>query len=344
MSSLPEREDESENKRRRLDDADTAAAAPGEEKGDGAVESEDHPPDADTYYQPHPASSEQLNRLLAMDMNALSLNEREQAYNDVHGTTQPVQENEEFLSQKMKDLDESLAKIKQKAAYKEAETFFPGSVFNPALRLMFLRAKRFNAREAAKGIVSHFDTKRNLFGQQKLGKRITQEDLNKETMECARRGAFQLLPQRDKSGRFVFLVLYKLHSQGEASALAVCRYAWYMMMTSLEDELFQRNGMVLLCWMHGANLSMSLEDLRAWRLGASLHSALPLYVASVHHCGEGDGVHPAIDFLLKISSSYVRVRFKCHLGKLAAMYRRPTIPNKCDANYAGGRFTGRELQ
>ena len=79
-----------------------------------------------------------------------------------------------------------------------------------AFRLMFLRSDWFDVAKAAKRLVTFFDSKLKLFGEEKLVKRITYEDLDKDDRESLSTGSSQVLPSTDRSGRGIVFLTYKL--------------------------------------------------------------------------------------------------------------------------------------
>ena len=88
-----------------------------------------------------------------------------------------------------------------------AETINPQFVNDPAFRLKFLRAERYDPKLAVARVARYFDLKLKLFGESKLCKDITYEDLDREDIEGLKQGFLQILPQRDAAGRAILLVL-----------------------------------------------------------------------------------------------------------------------------------------
>ena len=68
-------------------------------------------------------------------------------------------------------------------------------------------------KNAADQILSFFASKHQLFGEEKLTKEITIEDLNEEDIACQQRGALQLAG-RDQSGRQLFVFYARLFGRG----------------------------------------------------------------------------------------------------------------------------------
>jgi hypothetical protein len=79
----------------------------------------------------------------------------------------------------------------------------PDYVRNRNFRLMFLRSDQFDVKRAALRLARHFQVKLDLFGEAKLAEDITQDDLDKVTMEALYSGFVQLLPTRNRAGRAI---------------------------------------------------------------------------------------------------------------------------------------------
>jgi hypothetical protein len=103
-----------------------------------------------------------------------------------------------------------LDSIKQGTVYEEAEQIDSSYARNRDLRLMFIRADRYNPLLAAERMVRWFELKKNLFGLEKLCKTITLDDFNEDDMECMNSGYMQLPPFRDMTGRVIAVGMMKL--------------------------------------------------------------------------------------------------------------------------------------
>jgi hypothetical protein len=150
-----------------------------------------------------PLPQEDADALLAKEMAAMSVQEREQALNDIHGVSDVIHEEPSFVRAKMEEMEMELSKLtnKGKEAYMQAEAQNKECVTCEKFRLKFLRAEMFDARLAAGRMVGFFDEKKKLFGPDKLTKEIKLWDLDKDDQKFLERGIGQILPQRDRAGR-----------------------------------------------------------------------------------------------------------------------------------------------
>ena len=143
--------------------------------------------------------------LLCKELNEMSIIEREQVYEEIHGVDEEIRETPEMMATALMDMEVQISKIKQKPAYEMALQMDPNYVNDGNLRIMFLRSDYWNPNKAAQKLVQHFEYKLDLWGRDKLCKSITLEDLDDETTRTINSGGMQILPQRDKSGRPVIV-------------------------------------------------------------------------------------------------------------------------------------------
>jgi hypothetical protein len=140
---------------------------------------------------------------LAEELNKLSLVERQDILFDIHGVSDnAVDETPELVSRTSKKMDDFLKSLKTEA-YDLAEAQSPEYLTSKPFRLMFLRAERFDAQNAAQRMIRFLEHKLELFGPTKLCKEITLDDLTPDDMECLENGHMQLMPVRDRSDRAV---------------------------------------------------------------------------------------------------------------------------------------------
>jgi len=115
----------------------------------------------------------------------------------------------DICNEKMKDLEAEISKVRLKSAYERAMFLSPKYVQDPAFLRMFLRADLYDSAKAAKRLVNYFENKLLLFGEEKLVKKITLQDLDQDDVDEIGTGSFVFLPQKDRSGRAVCFVSQK---------------------------------------------------------------------------------------------------------------------------------------
>ena len=116
-----------------------------------------------------PSSMENLpENTLAQDMAQLSVQERNDVFEEIHGVDGVVEESPEFVEDKLARMKEEIQKIVHREAYNKAVLLAPTRVHSQQFCLMFLRSTKFDAKAAAAKIVAHFDFKSKLFGAEKV--------------------------------------------------------------------------------------------------------------------------------------------------------------------------------
>ena len=144
--------------------------------------------------------------LRAKELNQLSTQEREQVLFELHGVSDVLEEDPEFVDCKLTEFDEEINRISgPHTAYERASLMSPDYVDNVDFRLKFLRGDRFDVEVAAKRFVAYFDQKLELFGPEKLTSDITLTDLDGTDLACLKSGFMQPLPTRDASGRMTLV-------------------------------------------------------------------------------------------------------------------------------------------
>ena len=142
---------------------------------------------------------------LVKEMNELSVAERNKLYEEVHGVAQPPDESPDFVAQAITEFDDALQKFpkSRKKALDRALFLKPSLAFDTNFKLLFLRGDYFNTSKAVTKMVKHFDLKLKLFGEEKLVKDITLDDLPEEDVQeyFVNCGISIILPRRDPNGR-----------------------------------------------------------------------------------------------------------------------------------------------
>ena len=140
--------------------------------------------------------------ILANELNRLSVLEREQVYEDVHGVSETVKETPLLISEKIEELGHELATISYKPAFDAACQQSKEFVSNQYLQ--FLRADQFHAKNAARRMVDFYQTKMDLFGEAKLARPIALSDMDKDDMATVKSGCIQGTIQEEGSSIFFY--------------------------------------------------------------------------------------------------------------------------------------------
>lgn len=156
-----------------------------------------------TTKHPNVAENSDIDIQLAQEMNALSVQERERVLDDVHGVAQLHEETPEFIAMSIEEMDlhiSCMPKSKRKA-YDRALFFKPTIQHDLKFKLMFLRTDDYDGKKAATRMLKYFQNKLELFGEGKLVKDITLDDISDEDLNVFDNGCLLVLPYKDQVGR-----------------------------------------------------------------------------------------------------------------------------------------------
>ena len=142
----------------------------------------------------------------------LSLKDRNDIQEEIHGVKclAPL-ETTEFLERSIAELDAELQTIilssLNAAALLLAKSLGRESYANDAeFKLRFLRCELFDVPAAALRLCEYLNQVRSLFGDVALQRELQlQKDFTREEIREFRKGYFQLLPFRDRSGRRIII-------------------------------------------------------------------------------------------------------------------------------------------
>jgi len=193
-----------------------AATDPGEASGRGNMFSSaplhnipEHTALAKLQQPPPVDSNPETEALFAAELAKLSMQERDEMLQDIHGVSDVQQENPAYIQRCFEDMENAISKIPapDKMAYTQARDLDESYVKNDDFMLMFLRALSFNVKAAAARMVAFFQLKLELFGPSKLAKEILYDDLDTDDIECLESGYAQILSGRDRAGRVILVVM-----------------------------------------------------------------------------------------------------------------------------------------
>ena len=249
--------------------------------------------------------------IIANTLNNLSMMEREQVYEEIHGVDKDFEETPEMVASKLSEMELQLQKIIKKPAYDQALQASSDYVQDDDLRLSFLRADYFNPSKAAKRFVFFFEKKLQLFGPACLGRPITQQDLNVDDQAALNAGHLQLLPTRDRAGRVVFCDLQNLFKPAKTGLNQIRAYI-YMILSAVEDEETQKRGLVVILY-HMGKINTNLDQ-DVMQEGSISDQWLPIRFSAIHECLD----HPMMKVISKIIAMTTgpdfRARFRVHEG------------------------------
>ena len=140
---------------------------------------------------------------IAKELNELSVQERERVLEEVHGVADEFHETDEFLDTKITEFDHAVADLSYVKRKELDRAFFlkPSIQKDTKFKIMFLRADEYDPIKAAERMAKFFTHKLSLFGEDKLVKDITLEDLEDVDIKYLESCSNLVLHQKDRAGR-----------------------------------------------------------------------------------------------------------------------------------------------
>eukprot|EP00339_Tiarina_fusa_P009765 CAMPEP_0117014084 /NCGR_PEP_ID=MMETSP0472-20121206/11499_1 /TAXON_ID=693140 ORGANISM="Tiarina fusus, Strain LIS" /NCGR_SAMPLE_ID=MMETSP0472 /ASSEMBLY_ACC=CAM_ASM_000603 /LENGTH=456 /DNA_ID=CAMNT_0004717569 /DNA_START=74 /DNA_END=1444 /DNA_ORIENTATION=- len=285
---------------------------------------------------------------LAKEMNNLTVQERERVFDDIHGVAEVHEESPEFVESCLEAMDlalNTLAKIKRKGLDR-ALFFKPSIETDKKFKLMFLRADIYDAKKAARRMAKYFDEKLRLFGEEKLVKRITLDDLSEEDLSRLNLVGCVVLPHSDQTGRPIWFFDIARFDFDNLKSMNRC--FWYQAMTTLEDEIAQLKGICDVAYCPGDLLAMPVSIQKMSQLmkeAGGIMDGLPCRITTFQICYNDPRVRYLVTNIGKVFGNQVRLRARAHFGSdLEMQYSLMTFGIVCHYLFRSAEGDGkREL-
>ncbi|CAJ1955763.1 unnamed protein product [Cylindrotheca closterium] len=258
--------------------------------------------------------------MLASELNKLSLEERAEAFDDIHCVGEELKETPGMIQKALADFEEMVKKDRN-AAYEIAMTQNRAYVEDPSFRLKFLRANMHDVGKSVRQMMNSLQHKAKYFGNDKVAREITLDDLNEEDKNLLLSGFYHVQEERDRTGRAI------LHWFGgmlgrikPENLIRVAYFVWISIL--LPDPVVQTKGLVTVYHnasrtgkefvMPGMNFIMTVSNATA---------SFPVRFSSMHYCLQTTEANLALNnsFLGPIVNTlplYSKVRSRFHVGSI----------------------------
>eukprot|EP00934_Nitzschia_sp_Nitz4_P004506 Nitzschia sp. Nitz4//scaffold85_size83877//77726//79490//NITZ4_005243-RA/size83877-augustus-gene-0.156-mRNA-1//1//CDS//3329559179//4496//frame0 len=276
------------------------------------------------------SSQQRTTELIEEAFRALSIEEQERVTQDLVGfpnqevpaKEEPLVDSPQFQTTQLDLFEKELQRLKarsswslQLVAIELAEQQNMAFVKDPAFRLRFLATDEWDASQAASRFIRYFDLKLELFGEAKLTKNITLDDLTPEDMKMFKKGYFQVLPQRDNAGRAILFGFY--NGQVYETPESVARQMFYM--SSARDQPWDSRGIVFVAFKIANLVIANDRTLAASVLVHRLIADMPLKWCVSHKFLEqdlpGNGhLAKVVEAAMYMFQPSVRARTRVHYG------------------------------
>jgi hypothetical protein len=258
-------------------------------------------------------SGEDPHILLVEELNTLSLQERQQVEEEVHGVADEIKEDAQFVEEKLEELNLQMNKIRKKPAYDLALFLCPDYVTDRICLLMFLRSQCFDVALTAKMVVNHFEVKLEYFGIDKLVRDITYEDLDEDDRANVG-GSRWWIKGKDRAGRCLFFVIQKAAPKYKHPRNFV-RALWWILMSGMRDEEAQKKGVVIVYYFLDLDDGTQVWDTELFLHSRKLTDAIPMRGSAHHFCFNNPKLRPVMGWIQMLIKTHGRVRFRAHFGK-----------------------------
>ena len=156
----------------------------------------------------------------ARELRALTTPERERVWADMTGnkdisTFNVKDDNHVQIGKALASLQTEMVEFASKhpsRALSMAIRTSPGYVCDPQFLFKFLLSKSFSVRSTMALLASHFEMKRELFGEETLGRDIALSDMNEDDISFLRNGFYRFLGGTDSAGRLVAFLVFSDNS------------------------------------------------------------------------------------------------------------------------------------
>jgi len=242
-----------------------------------------------------------IDALLATELNSLSFQQREKINEEIHGinvdqichNVKEIEETLELLKDSFRNLQNELNKLQSDSfAYNKCQRLYGNDnhgdgnkksrkksyINTDEFRLMFLRCELFDVTKAARRLINFVELMYELYGDVGIQRRIRFDDLSNDFLTL---GYSQLLPGRDRAGRRVIVHITPNQTNGYTLESKL-RNALYFYMNVADDIETQRKGVVVITWYHKVNM---FDDFKTnGTVYSKTNNCFPLRVGALHIC------------------------------------------------------------
>lgn len=189
---------------------------------------------------------------LAIDLNRLTFEERQAIFEEIHGVSDLIPETPEFVASKVQELFQVLenlsSSVVKRTAWDRAVFYRPSLLSDTEHALLFLRARRFEAHDAAHLILQYYEKRYLLWENTPLvfvRRVIKWDDLSGLEQTIVRSGFSLNLPRKRESSALTISYTNASLWPPEWSAYSVLRALSYRFYWNFEVQSdLQRKGRV----------------------------------------------------------------------------------------------------
>lgn len=283
---------------------------------------------ADVAAAADPAAVEDL---LSKELLQLKVKDRNDLQEEIHGVRcLAPEETPRFVEDSLRKLATELDEVipdSQKRAYLQSQQRPASAAYvnSREFRLLFLRCELFDCQKAAERMARVCDCLLNLFGRYALERPIKLSDFTNAELKVIRKGRFQILPFRDRSGRRISILFpggetLKEKANNDRTDINVRelqnKIFIYMSYVVGRDVESARRGAVVLVWFDAMLESGTTNDItRMYQGGIKSHKMSMLRCSAIHICSPDTHFYRLQRSILSLGFGSMRSRITMHLGE-----------------------------
>eukprot|EP00536_Pseudo-nitzschia_multiseries_P000181 jgi/Psemu1/398/gm1.398_g len=288
-----------------------------------------------------PEESLPFGHLVSRELLKLSVEDRTAIHEEIHGVCcLAITETPELFARALSDFQTELNRMppSQKQTYElcraratqyQDEEHSCYALHDIDFRLRFLRAELFDAAKAAVRFANYLDFVKTYWGTEiALNRLIRLSDFTKDEIKLFRKGYFQVLPFRDRSGRRVITLLGGVGSDVDPHVRSKILF-YFLDVLSRTDVETQRKGFIVVseayCFCANlvekaqrSNTSLKFPNPQeAFHYVKHLMTSIPFRLIAMHHCWPDRRAFHMLAKLLTIYGvvgSNQKLRLKFHIG------------------------------
>ncbi|CAJ1955761.1 unnamed protein product [Cylindrotheca closterium] len=258
--------------------------------------------------------------MLASELNKLSLQERAEAFDDIHCVGEELKETPAMIQKSLADFEETVKK-ERNIFYEIAMTQNRAYVEDHSIRLKFLRANMHNVGKSVRQMMNFLKEKATYFGNDKIAREITLDDLNEEDKSLLLSGFYHIQEERDRAGR---AIIHWFGSMlGRVRPENVIRVEYFLWISILlRDPKVQTKGLATVY--HSASRTgdaFVMPGVSFIMKVANARESFPIRFSSMHYClqtTQGNLVlnNSFLGPIVKTLPVYSKVRSRIHVGSI----------------------------
>jgi len=271
-----------------------------------------------------------VNAMIASELNGLTSTERATILNDLHGVgdSAPEERNSCLIDMKLREMDFALRSIPVETVFEEAQRLCHGKancyVNDPAFRIRFLRAARYNVDDAVTRMIGNLKAIRDICGQEGLTRPIHLSDMMLEKgsgIFLYSGNCFQVMPFRDRLGRRIIVrsgkQVFDKSALFDADFQTRMKCLLFVCQELSDDVECQLKGVVIIGFPLEVSTTPAINGVASGIYKYISEYAFPVRVVAVHLCIlDNKWFRIGSALLLRAFPKQFRLRSRIHIGSI----------------------------